>query len=328
MHTMAFSELYCPHPTTVNPCAQRADQQTLDWALARRLIPRTAAHAFGAAHFGLMAGYLAPDAAPSTVRLLSDWIAWGVLWDDVCDRPEMRVNPVRVAACQRLFLTILRDGVPPRHEHPLAQGLLDLRRRLLRRLSPAALEPFTAAAELFFAACQIEIQNRAARVVPAKTHYLALRRASSGIESGLYLVALLEGFLPPAAVRAHPTIRQAQILAINAFCIANDLISLPKEQASGDVHNLVIGLQHNEGLSLEDALARGVEQYSATVRALTEQIALLPSFGSADRAVRRYVELLQTFLWGSLAWAGLTNRYCLPAGGATYAVQPAGVLPG
>ncbi|GAB4203882.1 MAG: hypothetical protein OHK0022_28470 [Roseiflexaceae bacterium] len=328
MHTLPFSELDCPYPATAHPYAPRADQQTLDWALAQRMIPETAAPAFGAAHVGLMAGYLAPHAAFSTVRLLSDWIAWGVLWDDVCDRPDMRFNPLRVAGCQRMFLSILRDGAVPRHAHPLAEGLLDLRRRLLGRLSPVALEPFISAAELFFAACQIEIENRTARVVPAKTHYLALRRASSGIESGLYLVALLEGFLPPASVRRHPAVTRAQVLAINAFCIANDLISLPKELASGDVHNLVIALQHNEGLSRADAWGRGVAQYNATVQALTEQVAALPSFGPADCALHRYAGLLQTFLWGSLAWAKVTNRYCAPSGAAAPLPLPRGVLRG
>ncbi|HEU4326538.1 MAG TPA: hypothetical protein VFS21_25575 [Roseiflexaceae bacterium] len=314
MHTLPFTELYCPHPTTVNPFAQRADQQTLDWALSRQLISETDTNLFGAARFGLLAGCLAPKASFTTLRLLADWCAWAVLWDDVCDRPDMHASPLRVGSQQQLFVTILREGAASPRNQPLAGALLDLRRRLLQRAAPGILEPFTAAVELFFAGCWAEVQNRAQQTVPPPARYLALRRASSGMDSALHLAALLEGCLPGAAVRRHPAIARLHRLATEAVCIANDLISLPKELACGETHNLVVGLQRSQGLPLADAFARGVEQHNATVRAFLWHAKQRPTFGRDERVLERYLELLRSFMSGNLAWSALTNRYCVPVG--------------
>ena len=96
----------------------------------------------------------------------------------------------------------------------------------------------------------------------------------------------------------------------NAVCWANDVISLEKELARGDVHNLVLVLAHDEGLDLREAVDRVAHTHDAEVEEFVRLSSRLPSFGVAvDEHLGRYVAALQARIKGNLDWSLESARY-------------------
>jgi Terpene synthase family 2, C-terminal metal binding len=96
--------------------------------------------------------------------------------------------------------------------------------------------------------------------------------------------------------------------AIASF--ANDIFSLRKETLNRDFHNLVIVLEHEEGLTRDAALDRAASIHDAQVRHFIELEASLPSFGAElDQHMKRYVEGMHTWIRANYDWSGVTPRY-------------------
>ncbi len=96
----------------------------------------------------------------------------------------------------------------------------------------------------------------------------------------------------------------------NVVCWSNDVLSLEKELAHGDVHNLIIVLREATGIPLEEAAKRVVEMHNAEVRDFIALAPDLPSFGDTlDANLSRYISILQARMRGNLDWSLESGRY-------------------
>ncbi len=96
----------------------------------------------------------------------------------------------------------------------------------------------------------------------------------------------------------------------NVVCWANDLFSLEKEAKRGDVHNIVLVLQHERGLSLRSAVAEVVAMHNAQVREFERAEPRIPSFGRAvNTNLSRFISVLKTRMRGNFDWSQESGRY-------------------
>jgi 5-epi-alpha-selinene synthase len=317
--------LYCPFQSTVSPHAALVDQQTLDWARSFGLITSDAiAQRFQDARFGWLAAYLAPTASLETLQLLSDWNTWAIIWDDVCDRPNLRAQPTHLMRYHALFLALLRGDTSVRTESPFAAALWNIRQRLLHHATTLRLRQFISHVAEFFSGCVWEAANRAEQRRIDVATYIRMRRFTSGMYTALKVVEITDQIALPSTIWKHTSVAHLRELATNTVCWANDIISLHQEIQRGDMHNLIIILQQMHHSALTYSIAQAVTRHDAEVQAFITAEQALPSFGARiDHQIDRYVALLRSFMYGNLAWSALSGRYGLAQESQAYALGAA-----
>ncbi|MCG8349244.1 MAG: hypothetical protein MI924_15865 [Chloroflexales bacterium] len=303
--------LYCPFPATINPHADTVDQGSLAWAQRLGLITEESAYRkFRAAHFGWLAAYLSPHSSYHGLQLLSDWNTWAIIWDDCCDRLSQATHLEHITAFHTSFLSILAGNEPNSREGPMAHSLADLRRRLVQWASPMQMQNFIHTVKGYFAGCAWEINNRAYKIIPDLAAYRQIRRESLGMDTSLALIEMIESIDLPLDIRFHPTLQRLHMLAVDSIICANDLISLEKELPSGEMHNLVMLLQHTEQLSLQEAIDRVAAMHDADVYAFLEAEQSLTALDEmAGASLEQYMIILHAFMHGNITWSSMSGRY-------------------
>jgi hypothetical protein len=177
-------------------------------------------------------------------------------------------------------------------------------------MSRAWMDRFAVSVAEYFDAAVWEARNRERGVWPNSATYIQMRPYTGALYTVLNLIDLAEAVILPLVVRKHPAYQALMLITNNVVCWCNDLFSLPKERAYDDVHNLALILQHQEDISLQEAVnrvARLVQQEVERFIALEND---LPSFGAeADGLVRRFVAVLRAWMRGNLDWSYESGRY-------------------
>jgi 5-epi-alpha-selinene synthase len=307
--TLRLPLLSCPFPAALHRDAALIDRTTVAWAQQQQLVETdTAVQRLQAVKIGWLMARVYPTVNEPILQLLADWTTWGFLWDDHCSE-VYAADPDYLRQMHAHFLAILNGGTPPRASGSFGHALVDIRARILPRLSTAAFQRFVASVEQFFHACVWEATNRATGTVPEIATYLHMRPLSSGVYTYLELLPLISGRDLPEILH-HPKIQTLTEHAINAVCWINDVFSLSKELHHQDVHNLVVLLAAHHGISLQAAVDRVAALFNAEVQAFLDLHLQLPQWsGIAGPALTTYVALLQSWMRGSLDWSYTSGRY-------------------
>jgi epi-isozizaene synthase len=141
-----------------------------------------------------------------------------------------------------------------RDADPVVAGFADSLLRLYSYLGEGWNGRFARHFHAVIEAYDREFQNRMAGTVPGVAEYLDLRRHTFAHWVWTDLLELSAGCELPLLVRTQPAVRRAALLSQDFAAWYNDLCSLPKELAGGEVHNLGISLIRHEGLSLDQAI--------------------------------------------------------------------------
>lgn len=308
-------ELYCPFPSAVNKHADAAGEETLAWAEDFGLFQDERSYKiFKAGNIGSLAARFHPYSTLDDLRLLSDFYAWMFLQDDLRDESEVGYSPDLLSDTDRRSLEVLEGEVPTQFASPVVHAICDLRERFVS-LSPGPMwmRRFTRAIRNYFEATIWEASNRARSVVPDPDSYLRMRPLTGGLAIDEELIGLSEGARLPQWAREHRSVKRLTEASMNVVCWSNDVLSLEKELAHGDVHNLVIVLQTAEGLSLDEATGRVIEMHNSEVCDfvdLSSELPSLPSFGEAvDENLARYISTLKARMRGNLDWSFESGRY-------------------
>jgi 5-epi-alpha-selinene synthase len=104
----------------------------------------------------------------------------------------------------------------------------------------------------------------------------------------------------------HPTLARLRESASLLCGWANDVYSFAKETRDGYPINLVKVVANEFGLSTPAALGTAVELYNAELALFESEIAALNRMGVS---IRNYVQGLEDFVHGNLAWHSLSGRY-------------------
>jgi hypothetical protein len=303
--------LDCPFPQGLSPHVVAIEAHTLTWVQHFHLVPEPAsAYRFRMAQFGALAAATHPTAPCDVLCLLADWCAWLFILDDYCDESGLGKHPDALAVVHRRLLAILRGAHLTPQDDALAQSLADLRQRTTPYGTMRWMRRFTAQIAAYFAAGVWEARNRAAQIIPDTVSYLAMRPYTGGLFAYVELLSATTGVKLPHIVAKHPAIQQLTSLANTVICWANDLLSYERERLQGDVHNLVLVVQHEQHLTLPQAIAWVSERHNTEMRAFLEIEATLSQVGvGMTTELNQYLALLRAMIRGSFDWAYTTDRH-------------------
>ncbi|MFJ9033482.1 terpene cyclase [Streptomyces sp. NPDC102274] len=318
-------EIFCPFPYRVNPHADRARAQLAQWVRRTGLVHRElAARRFDRADFGWFVSVVHPGAEGRRLELMADWFAWLFLVDDQLDdggagRDQEGLG--HLVDGVRGVLEAADFGAGVRHDRgvPLVvSSLADLwcrtapqasvrwRRRFVRHLW-----------DCLVAATVWEAGNRVRGVVPDEAAYIEQRRHTGAIYVCMDLIEIVEGIDVPGDLYGSAEFTAALDAACDVVCWTNDVYSLDKERALGEVHNLAYLVQYHRGLDRERALEEVCAAISArTERFLAAEKELLAARPGDAASLVPYAAGMRTWIRGNLDWSRRTKRYQDPAAGA------------
>ncbi len=308
----SLSELRYPFSSAINEHAGQVHIETVEWAKSSGLISSDEAYDQAIeGRLGWLAGYFHPTASRDTLRLISDWCTWMFLRDDLLDDPNYFRHPERLATLDTRFLEILRGARPDVNDAPLSMVLAALRDRLRPKV-PADLwmRRFIRSVREHFESTLWEAINRAEGIVPDLTTYNRMRPITGGMDVDTDFIEISTGIYLPPEVHGHHVVGALTRLSNLSVCWTNDFFSLQKELARGDVHNIVVVIQHEDNLTLEDAIKAAIEMNEESVHTFLDLEQTLPSFGpSIDENLEQYVSVLKARMSGNLAWSIGSARY-------------------
>lgn len=296
----------------MNPAAELAHAESRAWGIATGLLDGDEARRrFDAARFARLTARAYPRAGPAELVLVAEWNLWLFVHDDGCDAGASGRDPDALAGTYHRLGAVLRGGAADVDAGAPARALAELVPRIVGPGPAAWRARFVAAVDDYFAACVWEARNRASRRVPTLAEYIRMRRDTGAVRTSIAMIERCEGIALPEAVRAHPRVEALADACNDVVCWANDIISLPKELASGDVHNLVRVLAEDRcGGDIEDAVGIAADMHDARVAEFIQLAADLPHFDrDADEQLAWFVDTLCAWMRGNLDWSHETGRY-------------------
>lgn len=296
----------------MNPAVELAHAESRAWGIATGLLDGDEARRrFDAARFARLTARAYPRAAPAELVLVAEWNLWLFVHDDGCDAGAGGRDPDALASLYHALGAILRGGAAGLDAGAPARALADLVPRILAPAPAAWRARFLATVDDYLAACVWEARNRARRRAPTLDEYLRMRRDTGAVRTSIAMIERCEGIALPEPVRAHPRVEALVDACNDVVCWANDIVSLPKELASGDVHNLVSVLAEErcDG-DLDDAMELAVDLHDVRVAEFIQLAAHLPEFGrAADEQLAWFVDTLCAWMRGNLDWSQESGRY-------------------
>lgn len=319
-----------PFPLRVNADMEGARRRNLDWVRRHGLVGGARSVDWYASwDMPRLAAYGFPDASGAGLDLCTDAMAFFFVFDDQFDGPLGRA-PDRVARVCQGLIDIVR-GAGPRHGgDPCSAAFADLWRRSTDGAPPGWAARVAHEWEYYFAAHTHEAVNRCRGVPADMEQYLQVRRGIAGTALPLSLGERAAGITVPAAAFHSPQLRIMREIAIDITLMCNDVYSLEKEEARGDMDNLVLVIEHTQHCPRDQAIAtaqREVHRRCTRFRQLAREVPAmcthlaLPAHQRAD--VDTYVNVMTAWIRGYHAWETETLRYttalqALPSSGPGY----------
>ncbi|MEU7769644.1 terpene synthase family protein [Nocardia sp. NPDC049190] len=307
-----------PILTDSHPELETIDTEVLEWAVARGLVSGdTQLHRLHRAAFGRLAARTLPGAQHTDVVLLAKWAAWLFHLDDLQDHGPIGRDRDLLATTYAGLLAVVDRHMPATSASdtsPVTLALADLWSSTSFRMSPDWHSRFTAHMRDHRDGFFRQLRDRCTDRVPTLTEYPAYRRALNG-------AFMLDLFEPLHHTEVPETLQQSW----TAFCDAtndvsawcNDLLSLDRENASGDTANFVTVCQHALELTIDEARIdvqhrigeRHADQQTARQRFVIG-IERTPNLADITRhRLQQIADTLDRVPGSHLAWARESGRY-------------------
>jgi Terpene synthase family 2, C-terminal metal binding len=310
LRTTQIPELYCPFPSLISPHVEAVQRQVNQWMQARRYIRTEASlERFNAAKFAWLTGRVHPDASYESILMVATYMSWLFMVDDLYDEAALGRDPERLKVQHQEFIERMKNPRPlSGEESPLVAGLVDIWERMRLNAPPGWAQRFIQTFEGYAYACVWEAENRVSNRVSPLGEYMEFRRHTSALYVFFSLIELVEQVTLTPEVIAY--IHELEVRANDGVCWVNDMLSLEKEARAGDVHNLVIVLQHEQGLSVQEAMNQAASLFNTRMREYVEFEQRLPSFGvELDVPLQRYLKGLRCWVRGNIDWSYESGRY-------------------
>ncbi|MFE2273320.1 terpene cyclase [Streptomyces lavendulae] len=309
-------EFHLPFAISVSPDLEGARQRNLDWVRRMGLVGEgRSLEWFASWDMPLLAAYGFPDATGPALDLCADAMAFFFVFDDQFDGP-LGQDPARAAAVSRQLIDIVHGTAPAPGADACSVAFADLWARCTDGAHPGWVARTAYEWEYYFATQAHEAIGRL-RGTPADMEtYLQVRRGIAGTDLPLSLGERAAGITIPAAAFHSPQLRIMRQAAIDVTFMCNDVYSLEKEEARGDMDNLVLILEYTQGCSRQEAIEAARQEVAQRVERFREQARQVPAMchqlgltGPEQTAVATYVEVMEFWMSGYHAWQTQTRRY-------------------
>jgi hypothetical protein len=262
-------------------------------------------------------GY-ATAVSQADLEAATDWISCLFFIDDQFDEGRAGRDPRAVhALCQPLRSALIGDA-----EHastagsPLPVAFADALRRILPAMPLDWRRRFTEHVLAYFRGCEWEAANRADGRVPSVAEFVPARREAGAIWPSLDLLEYVTRAPLPDRLFDDLRFRELRTAAADVICWTDDILTVDKERAHGDVHNLIIVVEAATGRSADAAGEEVIARLGQRIADFISSEQLLPDVYTElrldDRERRNaavYVAGLRNWMRGHLDWGGTTVRY-------------------
>ncbi|MFD7985546.1 terpene cyclase [Kitasatospora indigofera] len=309
-------EFDLPFELRTSPDLEGARRRNLRWVQDQRLVvSERALEWYRSWDIPRLAAYGFPHATGSELDLCTDAMAFFFVFDDQFDGP-LGLAPGQVARLCQGLVDIVHGAGPGAGDDPCSVAFADLWRRSAEGAPPGWAARAAHEWEYYFAAHAHEAINRRRGVPAGMEEYLQVRRGVAATGLPLSLGERAAAITVPAAAFHSPQLRIMREIAVDVTLMSNDVYSLEKEEARGDVDNLVLVVQHARGCSREEAVTAARDEVhervarfrhlAAEVPAMCHRLALTPGQRSA---VDAYAEVMAGWMVGYHTWQTETLRY-------------------
>lgn len=309
---IVIPDLHFDVPPALSPYTEGVQREINQWMQDHGYLKtERALKRFQAGKFAWTTGRAHPDAGFDEIRVVATYMSWLFMVDDWCDEESLGKDPEGLAALHGQLIYHMRFPRPARpDDSPVVVGLIDVWREMSAMAAPGWTERFIETFTHYAEGCVWEARNRAQGITPSLDDYMIWRRQTSALYIFFDLIELADHVTLPAEVLDHKAIRELKTMANDGVAWFNDIVSLEKEIRTGDVHNLVLVLQHEDSLDLQTAVDRAAAIFNARMRAYFAQERDVPSFGpSLDKEIKRYITGLRAWIRGNIDWSYETGRY-------------------
>lgn len=258
-----------------------------------------------------------PDATREGLRIATDFLGVFSVWDEIFEGPLGR-RPERARDLIGQMTRVLMDReVPARRACSLVSAWMDLWPRIRAGRSEAWLARARPLWKSFFDAYGVEAVARQEHAFPDLQTYLHGRRSTTGIAIMTQLAEVVYGFELPAEAAGSALFQNCVDTALDAATLCNDVQSLEKEEARGDLFNGVLVVQNERSCSREDAIEvvsrmarQSAERFMASRQRQVDDIADALGLDDRQRAdVDRYLCCLGDLVGALHAWGSESGRY-------------------
>ncbi|KAL4246227.1 Terpene synthase [Abortiporus biennis] len=251
-----------------------------------------------------------PEADLEHLETCIEFFLWAFSFDDVSDEGELQNKPEGVKIGVDISKGVLRNPEAPPPNHKYAAMLHGIFKRFRSTATQSACNRFAKAVESWMDSQVEQSRNRALSTIPFTQEFIELRRRTIGGEIVEAMVEYSIDCKIPSYVWEHPVLVGISKAAIDIMTWPNDLCSFNKEQADGDLQNLVVCvmLEHNTDLqSAIDIVTKMLAERVADYAKLKSEV---PSFGEeVDRELARYLTALEYYVQGTVVWYYDSPRY-------------------
>ncbi|MCC5669182.1 hypothetical protein LC653_36395 [Nostoc sp. CHAB 5784] len=312
MSALFIPWLYIPFPEQINEYAQAVEEHTLKWALKFKLV-RGEKHYqhFQASKYGQIVVRACPKATLENLAIASDLITFFYLLDDQCDEANIGKQPEQLRVVFSRFLDVMKQpSLFATDTNPSLASLSDIWQRIHQKASSNLVNRFVNNFKDFFEVYTWEAENRAKNITPSLDTYIKMRSITGGFHWCLNITELVEGINLPTQVRECDEVQNLIRSANNVCTWLNDIVSVEKELKCGDIHNLVLLLQHEYQLTAQEALNRTAELWNVQLQTFIALEQQLPSFGvTVDIELGRYLASIRSWMRAVEHWSYQSGRY-------------------
>ncbi|MCY1071493.1 hypothetical protein OV090_42515 [Nannocystis sp. RBIL2] len=319
-----------PFSLHISPELEGARRRNLAWVQQHGLVvSREAVDWYSSWDMPRLAAYGFPYAQGPDLDLVTDAMGFFFVFDDQLDGPLCRAPERMARVCQGL-IDIVHGATLSADSDPCSRAFADLWQRSTNGAPAGWTSRVAHEWEYYFATQAHEAIGRL-RGTPADMEcYLQVRRGIGGTALPISLGERAAGITVPAAAFHSPHLRIMREIAVDITVMCNDVYSLEKEEARGDMDNLVLVIEHVRQCSRQEAVAQARRQVlrrctrfqhlAAEVPAMCAQLGLSPS----ERTdVDTSIEVMTAWMSGYHAWETETLRYTsaseiLPSSGPGY----------
>ncbi|MFJ2913770.1 terpene synthase family protein [Streptomyces sp. NPDC087228] len=254
-------------------------------------------------------------ATEAEVTLSAKWMAWLFLLDDRIDESDLGRDA-----------DLLEEHLGDLQATALGT-LISVTRSMGRALGEIVTEASAGMSDVwqlrfrrhvsdYLSACVWQAAHRQAAQVPRPDAFPHWRRAFGAIMPTFDLVERTNGGALPSCVYYSRPYQDLLIAAADLVCWTNDLMTVDKEAAHGDLHNLVLVTAHDQlqdrraaAAEVSAACERRVRTYTAACRELTALTATLGLPDAVQARADRCAASLRVWIRGHSEWGLRTPRY-------------------
>ncbi|ALF56009.1 terpene synthase [Nostoc piscinale CENA21] len=311
MEKLVFPDLYCPFPFQINKYVDVLEDYSFEWVQQFNLLTNpTEYQHFSKAKFFLLASYTYPYCQFEELKIANDWMSWLFVLDDQCDNSHLGQQPELLKGLHRRFLEILYGAETNQQDIPLSKALSNLRQRMLQIGDTKSFNYFVISVKKYFDGCMLEAINRASQTIPNLDNYEMIHLLSSAVDISIDLGEFCNHHLVSDFVRNHEIINRLRLMTNKIICWCNDIFSVPKEIANGDVHNSIIVLHYQHRIPLNQAVSIVADMHNQELKSFLDLQATIPYFKKEiNDEVSKYLSGLHTWIRGNFDWSCHSGRY-------------------